>query len=574
MKAKGARCGLIGCGLLAAALPASAQSSAPAVVPNPPGGALAFRDITAAAGLAGFQQVNGDAEKLLILESIGSGVAFLDHDRDGDQDVWLTNGGWIELPEGVAIPRDEFFANDGRARYTAVGAAMGADDAGWTMGIAVADVNGDGCDDVYLTQWGPNTLLFNREGRRFEAAAAEQGAADPGWSTGACFFDPDRDGDLDLYVTNYVDFDLAFTRAKPRTKYKDVEVYAGPRGLQPAQDTYWLNDGSGGFVEATAESGILGHKGFGFQVVPLDVEQDGWLDLFVANDSVANRLWINTRDGKFRESALRNGIALSKYGMAQAGMGVALGDATGDARLDLFLTTFTDDASTLFRSEQRGLFRDVSQVAGLALPTTSKLGWGTLIEDLDGDGDAEIVQVNGHVYPQVDRVSFGFRYRQLPQLFDNVGNGRFKDAGAGAGAAWSQPLAARGLARGDCDGDGDPDLLIGQLDGPPVLLANESRRARASLVVRLQGASGGRDPIGARVLCRAGGERSIAAWVRNQSFLSAHAAELWFAPPPQAEAVELHVAWPGGAIERFTGPARGSVELIEGRGEAAAWPDS
>jgi hypothetical protein len=546
---------------------------------------LAFRDVTAESGLAAFTHVCGDAEKLLILESIGAGVAFLDYDQDGDHDVWLTNGGRLEAPGAASsgapgatpVVRDELFENTGgkpgEPRYRAVGGALGADDAGWTMGIAVADIDGDGDDDVYLTQWGPNTLLENRAGRGFAPVEPALGAADPAWSTGACFFDSDLDGDLDLYVGNYVAFEPEFVRKKPMTKFKEVSVYAGPRGLDPAQDTFWINDGKGRYTDATVAAGIAGHKGFAFQIVPLDVDQDGWLDLFVANDSVANKLWINGKDGTFRDDALRSGVALSKFGMAQAGMGVALGDANGDARLDLFLSTFTDDASTLFRNEGRGLFRDVSQPSGLAVPTTFKLGWGVLIADLDGDADAEIVQVNGHVYPQVDRVPFAFRYRQSPQLFENRGKGRFADVSALLGGAFATPLAARGLAMGDCDNDGDPDLLIVQLDGPPLLLSNESARARPALVVRLVGRAGPRDPVGARVLCSANGQRELATWVRNQSFLSTHAAELWFAPAASAETVELLVAWPNGTCERYDVPARGAQTLLEGGGTAATWPD-
>lgn len=557
----------------AAAAKSSAPVAQPAAVPAPRC-ALAFRDVTVESGLGDFAQESGGSEKLLILESIGAGVAFLDYDQDGDHDVWLTNGGRFEVIADKPAPRDELFENTGSTpRFRAVGKQLGADDVNWTMGIAVADVDADGFEDVYLTQWGPNTLLLNRAGKGFAPADPAHGAADPEWSTGACFFDADRDGDLDLYVGNYVHFDPEFVRKKPMTKYKDVSVYAGPRGLDPAQDTYWTNEGAGRFTEATAAAGIAGHKGFAFQIVPLDVDQDGWLDLFVANDSVANRLWINLRDGKFREDALRSGVALSKFGMAQAGMGVALGDVNGDARLDLFLSTFTDDSSTLFRNEGRGLFRDVSQASGLAQATTARLGWGALIADLDGDADAEILQVNGHVYPQVDRVPFGFRYRQPPQLFENRGKCRFADVSSVVGGAFALPLAGRGLACGDADNDGDPDLLIGQLDGPPVLLSNESARARAALAVRIVGTRGPRDPIGARVLCNSPGQRELATWVRNQSFLSAHAAELWFTPAGDAERVELLVAWPGGACERYEVAARGRVTVREGEGAPATWPE-
>jgi hypothetical protein len=539
---------------------------------TPTAAMLRFRDATEASGLRAFVQANGDREKSLILESIGGGVGWIDYDSDGDLDAWLTNGGSLESrPDGV-VPRDDLYANDGKAHFESIAARVGADDPGWTTGIAVADVDNDGHPDVYLSQWGPNVLLLNRGGKSFERADPAEGAADPEWSTSACFFDADRDGDLDVYVSNYVTFDPVAVREKPRTRYKEISVYAGPRGLDPAPDTYWTNDGSGRYVDATVQAGFAGEEGFGFQAVALDADDDGWLDLFVANDSVANALWIHQPDGTFREGALRAGVALSKSGMTQAGMGVAIGDANGDARLDLYLTTFSDDSSTLFRSEGRGFFRDVSQPSGLAVLTTQKLKWGALLCDLDGDVDLDLVQVNGHVYPQVDRLPLGVRYQQEPQLFENRGAGRYRDASRTAGSGFATPLAGRGLAAGDCDGDGDVDLLIGQIDGPPMLLLNESLRLRPSLRVTLRGTKSPRDPVGALVLCVAEGEKQLGTWLSNQSFSSAHQAAVWFAAPAGNTKSVLWVRWPSGGVESFDASGQPTAELEEGRGTPGNWP--
>lgn len=557
-------------------LVACGEEPAPAAGPAPAAdtaaawsddGPFLFRDATEVAGLAGFRQLSGSPEKPFLVETVGGGCALFDHDQDGDLDAYLTNGGAL----GQALeanPSDALFVNDGRARFTDASAAAGIDERRWTNGVRVCDVDGDGWSDLYLTNYGRNTLYLADGRGAYADRTAAAGVGDERWSTGASFFDFDQDGDLDLFVSNYVAFDEARMLAeRPTTVYQGVEVMKGPQGLEGAPDRFYVNEGGLTFRDATAELG-LGDELFGFQSVVLDFDRDGWLDLFVANDSVANNLWRNLAGQRFEDVALRQGLAFSLSGRPQAGMGVALGDYNGDLYPDLYVTNFADDYSTLYRADARGFYLDVTQSVGLAGPTMDKLAWGTGFEDFDLDGVLELYAINGHVYPQVDRFRVGSEYRQPAQLFQQH-DGRWREPPGRAGRALAEKRAGRGSATGDVDGDGDPDLLIEDIDGPPRLLRNDGRAGHA-LVVTLVGRAGNRPAIGARVTARAG-ERS---WLRlagvATGFLSSSAPELVFGLGALERVEELEVSWPLGRVERFTDLAAGRVAIVEGDGEAPA----
>jgi enediyne biosynthesis protein E4 len=549
------------CGGDSAPAPAAAPTAAATHADDGP---FLFRDATEAAGLAGFHQLSGSQEKPFLVETVGGGCALFDHDNDGDLDAYLTNGGVL----GQALaqnPSDALYENDGRARFADVSARAGIDERRWTNGVRVCDVDGDGWHDLYLTNYGRNTL-YMADGRgayvdRTEAA----GVGDERWSTGASFLDFDEDGDLDLFVSNYVAFDEPRMLAEhPTTVYQGVEVMKGPQGLEGAPDRFYVNEGGLVFRDATAELG-LGDEFFGFQSVVLDFDADGWLDVFVANDSVANNLWRNLEGRRFEDVALRQGLAFSLSGRPQAGMGVALGDYNGDLRADIYVTNFADDYSTLYRAEERGFFLDVTQAVGLAAPTMDKLAWGTSFEDFDLDGVLELYAVNGHVYPQVDRFRIGTEYRQPAQLFQQH-EGRWREPPGRGGLALADKRAGRGSASGDVDGDGDTDLLLEDIDGPPRLLRNDGKVGRA-LTVLLVGRAGNRPAIGARVVARAGGRASLRLAGVATGFLSSSAPELVFGLGPAERVEELEVTWPLGRVERFADLAAGRVTIEESAGE-------
>jgi hypothetical protein len=531
-------------------------------------GPYLFRDVTAESGLGAFRQVCGSAEKPVLPETVGGGCALFDHDQDGDLDAYLTNGGRLGAPL-EENPSDALFLNDGRARFTDGSRAAGIDERRWTNGVRVCDVDGDGRSDVYLTNYGRNTLYVADGAGAYADRTDTAGVGDERWSTGASFFDFDKDGDLDLFVANYVAFDEPRMLAeRPTTVYQGVEVMKGPQGLPGARDSFFVNEGGLRFREASAELG-LGDELFGFQSVVLDFDGDGWLDLFVANDSVANNLWRN-REGKgFDDVALRHGLAFSLSGRPQAGMGVAVGDYNGDLRADLYVTNFSDDYSTLYRAEPRGFFLDVTQVQALAAPTLDKLAWGTGFEDFDLDGDLELFAVNGHVYPQVDRFRIGTEYRQPLQLFEHAGD-RWREPAGRGGLALAHKDAGRGAATGDVDGDGDADLLVENIDGPPRLLRNDGAHGNALRVV-LVGAGANRDAVGARVVVRTGERAQLRLAGVSSGFLSSSDPTLVFGLGAVEQVDELEVTWPLGKVDRFADLRAGTrVVIEEGTGEAAA----
>lgn len=529
-------------------------------------GPFRFVDATAEAGLDGFRQVNGGPDKPFITETVGAGVGFLDHDRDGDLDVYLTNG---SAHEGVAAgdePADALYVNVGGGRFEDRTASLGLGDIEWTNGVRVFDLQGDGWPDLYLTNYGPNALYVN-DGKRFEDATEEAGVGDPAWSTGAAFLDHDRDGDLDLYVSNYVTFDYEGIKARGLMRdYKGLKVMFGPRGLPGASDRFYANFGDGRFVDVSDEVGISGPELFGFQVLAFDHDLDGWLDVYVANDSVGNLLWRNGEGKGFKDVGTRFGLAYSRDGGPQAGMGVAVGDYDGDLLTDVYVTNFSDDYFTLYRGEPRGFFSDVTQRVDLATPTMSSLGWGCGFHDFDDDGDIDLFAVNGHVYPQVDRFELGTSYRQRNFLFENLGTGRFASPAGVGGPGFEVLTATRGAAAGDYDGDGDLDLLFGNLDGPPTLLRNERAPGRW-VKVQLVGAGADRDAVGARIVATVGERRMLRLYGTTQSFLSSDDPRAHFGLGDAERVDVVEVTWPDGEVERVEGIDAGTLVTIEkGRG--------
>ena len=530
-------------------------------------GRFLFADATQDSGLGTFRQENGDPEKPFIVETVGGGVALFDADLDGDLDAYLTNGGYLGGDAPAGDPRDGFFVNDGDGGFEDATDASGLGSAAWGNGVRTVDLDGDLYPEIFLTNYGPNTLYRNRADGTFEDVTQASGLANPAprWSTGACFLDFERDGDLDLYVANYIAFDEDRMLAeRPRVTYRGISVMKGPRGLPAERDRFFLNDGQGHFRDASVETGVDEPEMFGFQCVTFDTDLDGWLDVYVANDSVANLMWRNRAGERFEDVALRTGLAFSMSGKPQAGMGIGLGDYDGDLFPDLYVTNFADDYFTLYRGRAKGFFVDATTGMRLGEVTKTKLGWGCGFADFDCDGALEIFAVNGHVYPQVDDFELGTVYRQRNQLFALEG-GAFVEQTESAGAGFAVEAASRGAALGDLDLDGDLDLLVGNIDGPPTLLRNESVCGNWLQLIPV-GQDGNTDAIGARVVLRVGERRHLRLVGTAGSFLSSGDSPLHFGLGAAERADELEITWPDGTLERFEGLEAGRVYEIRRAG--------
>jgi enediyne biosynthesis protein E4 len=522
--------------------------------PAPKAAASPFRfvDVAASAGLTR-ELLAGRPGKDHLLDSAGAGAAFLDYDRDGRLDVYLVNGWRLDGSRILERGHNALYRGrpDGTFEDVTDQAGVGGEGQ-WGSGAFVADYDGDGWPDILVTSFGANVLYRNLGNGRFENVARQAGIESPGWNTGAAFFDADGDGDLDLYVASYIDASLKEVLDATRTLgWKGVEMVAfGPFGLKGAPDHFFRNVGGGRFVDATRDAGLEDRgAGFGFGVRAADFDGDGDQDLFVANDSDPNYLYRNEGHGVFKEVATWAGCGLDEKGAAQASMGVAVGDATGDGVPDIFVTNFAEDFSTLYGGTGGGLFEDISRASGIGALTFRPLSWGTALADLDNDADLDLVVVNGHIYPQIDRhPEFVGTYAQRNLLAENLGPGAtplFRDATEEAGPGFEEVRSSRGLAVGDFDNDGDLDLLVTNLDGVPSLLRNDSA-AGAWLTVILEDRAGHPSPIGATVTVTAAGRtqwRDIAA---GDSYMSTHDPRPHFGLG-RAEVVDkVDVRWPDG----------------------------
>jgi enediyne biosynthesis protein E4 len=553
--------------------PASPTTGAASAGGSGGAGRFRFVDVAAAAGLKRVL-LAGRPGKDHLLDSAGAGAAWLDYDRDGRIDAYLVNGWALDGSRVLERGRNALYRNRGDGTFEDVTDAAGVGGGGeWGSGVAVADFDGDGWPDLFVTNFGADILYRNRGDGTFENVAAAAGVESPGWNTGAAFLDADGDGDLDLYVAAYIRTGMDQVLAARRTlSWKGVDhVAPGPFGMPGAPDHFFRSDGHGRFVDATAAAGLEDRAlAFGFGVRAVDVDGDGDLDLYVANDSDANYLYRND-GGTFTEVGIWSGAGLDAGSAAQAGMGVAAGDADGDGHVDLFVTNFAQDFSTLYRGDGRGFFEDVSVASGVGPATYTVMSWGTVMADLDCDGDLDIVVANGHIYPQVDlHPGLGQTYAQRNLLLENLGDGRFRDVSAEAGPGFQEAAAHRGLAAGDFDNDGDVDLLITRLDQPPVLLRNDSA-CPSWLEVALEAPAGTGPVIGARVTVEAGGRRMVRDAASGESYLSAHDPRLHFglAGSPVADRVE--VRWPDGrteAVEQV--PANRVLRMRRGGGPGAA----
>lgn len=527
---------MLGCVAAAVCRPAATQPDSP----------FHFKDAAREAGITRVVHAGRPAKDHL-LDSAGTGAAWIDYDRDGWLDAYIVNGWKLSGKEILEKGRNALYRNRGDGTFEDVTDAAGvAGEGNWGCGVTVADHDADGWPDILLTNFGPNVLYRNRGDGTFENVAKRAGIESPAWNTGAAFLDADGDGDLDLYIATYIEATIAdVLEAKRTLSWKGVDLVApGPFGLTGAQDKYFRSKEDGTFSDATDAAGLTDKvRGYGFGVRAIDIDADGDQDLYVANDSDANYVYRNAGDGTFVNVGLWSGAALDGQGAAQAGMGIAAGDPDGDLALDLFVTNFAEDFSTLYKSDGKGFFEDVSARTGVGPATYIALSWGTAFADLDNDGDQDLVVANGHIYPQVDdHPEFGLRYAQPNILLENTGDGNFVEVTAKAGPGFALERRSRGLAAGDYDNDGDLDLLITNLDEPPSLLRNDSKGG-GWLGVVLEAPSG-ETIIGATVIAEVGARRMIRDVSSGESYLSAHDPRPHFGLGTAPMVDRLLVRWP------------------------------
>lgn len=527
---------------------------------------IALVDVAREAGLE-LVQTSGDPRRWYILESNGTGAAWLDYDGDGDLDLFIGNGQGLKYADdGKRLEievkaRCALYRNDGGLRFTDVSESTGCARTDWVQAIAAADIEGDGDTDLYLGCFGPDVLLRN-EGGRFVDATAESGLGNPKWAAGAAFGDVNRDGALDLYVANYCEFDLQSPpHGGVRNVINGVEVAWGPegenkKGINPgAPDVFYLGDGKGGFREATRECGLVLEKPLcSYSVTFSDIDGDGWQDILVANDMQPTNLFHNRGDGTFAEEGQERGFALDANGKATSAMGLSVDDIDDDGDMDVLRTNFDFEVNCLHINNGDGRFTDRARELGIASGSMDRLGWGGGFFDVDCDGDLDALIANGHVYPQATQIGMS-GWAMQSQLYEAIVNAAGKRVWVDATLRWGgglEPLrSARGVAFADADDDGDLDALIVDMDAPPRLLENRSARQGRWIGFALVGSGANRDALGARVEVTAGGVTRTRELRRTHGLFASHDPRLHFGLGPVARIDAVRVRWPNGHVASY-----------------------
>ncbi len=507
-----------------------------------------FHDIAAISGITGKNVYGGVQRKDYILETTGNGAAIFDYDGDGRNDIFIANGTRLQGQSGpIGLP--QLYHNDGNGHFTNVAAQAGLKQEGWGQGVCVGDYDNDGHPDFLVTYYGHNILYHNRGDGTFEDVTEKAKLPVTGirYGSGCSFVDYDRDGKLDLFVANYVDLDLKKTPRPGQTgfcEWKGIPVMCGPRGLPLAHNVLYHNNGDGTFTDVSEQAGILKPGGrYSLGVVSADFDNDGWPDIYVACDMTPSLLFHNLHNGTFEERGVEAGVAYNFDGALQAGMGIAVADYDGDGLLDIAKTNFSGDLTSLFHNDDGKFFTDVSRETGLG--ARQFLGWGTAFIDVDDDGWRDLVVANGHVYPEVQGKQLGDTYLQPTILYHNLGNGRFKDETASAGPAFQVSRPARGLAVGDLDGDGRPEILIVNMNSTPSLLKNNGPHGHY-LNLSLTGTKSNRSAIGARVTVTAGSRKRIDEVMSGGSYYSQNSFTLHFGLGEATHADKIEIRWPSG----------------------------
>lgn len=542
-----------------------------------------FADVAAEVGLD-FNHYNGMTGKFYLPEITGSGAALFDFDNDGDLDIFLVQGSTLDpqvKPDKTLFPwpnpqppRGQLYRNDltidkdgnRKLKFTDVTEKSRILALGYGMGLAVGDINNDGWNDLYICNLGSNQMYLNNGDGTFTDVTSKTNTDDTRWSTSAAFLDYDRDGWLDLFVTNYVDFSV--TNSPTCYAKSSAKDYCGPKAFRPVPDRLFRNRGDGTFADVTSATGIGREFGAGLGVVTNDFDRDGWIDIYVANDGDPNQLWINQKNGTFKNQALLGGAAFNRDGQAEAGMGVDTGDFNGDGLDDIFLTHLMEETNTLYLNLGDRLFEDRTVETGLGKQMRRYTGFGTLWFDYDNDGWLDLLSANGAVrmLDELARKGDAYPLGQPNQLFHNNGKGAFAEVSAQSGAAFQLLEVSRGAAFGDIDNDGDMDVLICNNNGPARLLINQIGNRNHWIGLRLMGAKAGRDMLGARVeVVR---DKKNVMWRRARTdggYCSAHDARALVGLGSSSSVEAVRIYWPSGRIEEWKNPPTGRyITLKEG----------
>jgi len=520
---------------------------------------VSFVNVARESGLNVKTVFGGEHKNKYLLETTGCGVAFYDYDNDGWLDIFLVNGSRLEgFPAGQA-PSSHLFKNNRDGTFTDVTAQAGLLHSGWGQGVCIGDYDNDGYEDLFVTYFGKNVLYHNNGNGTFTDVTEKAGVGGNGkrWNTGCAFLDYDRDGHLDLFVANYIDLNLA-TAPVPESGpclYKGVMVACGPPGLNGGKNILYRNNGNGTFTDVTEQAGILDANGtYGLGVLTADFDNDGWPDIYVANDSTASALYQNKKNGKFVDIAMEAGCALSADGKPQAGMGISAADYDLDGNLDIVKTNFAGDTPSLYHNIGGATFEDATFAAGLGRHTQF-LGWGCGFFDMDNDGWPDILICNGHVYPEVEQLKTEAGYPQQKLLYKNQRNGHFDDVSLQAGPGITVPVASRGCAFGDFDNDGDVDVVVNTVNDYPQLLRCDSASGHNWIKVRTIGTKSNRSGIGARLRCvthppdEPNPHQQIDEVRSGGSYISQNDLRVHFGLGKAAKVDVLEIRWPSGQVD-------------------------
>jgi hypothetical protein len=554
-----------GCSALAAGLHPRIAGAWGSFLPQPNATSL-FAEVPALESGITWSHTAGLSSEMYLPETVGAGCAFLDYDNDGWMDIYLVNSGPCDFYRPSVPLRNALYKNNRDGTFTDVTVKAGVPGTAYGMGVAVGDYNGDGLPDLYVTQY-PNSILYRNNGDgTFTDVTAKAGVSAPGWATSAVWFDYDNDGRLDLFVCRFADFD------KSKNVYcgghgPGERYYCKPNVFRPMPSWLFHNNGDGTFTDVSRESGIAHSPGKAWGVVAADIDNNGFLDLFVGNDTSPNSLFMNLGQGRFEDRGLLAGVAFNPFGAARSSMGVDAADFNQDGWTDLFVANVDHEMYSLYRNDKRGAFDDVALQSGIGGVTRMMSGWGLKFFDYNNDGDLDLILANGHPDLTIEAHYKDIKYREPLLLFEGSG-GTWTNQSAQGGPAFNRPIAGRGLALGDFDNDGAVDVLVSVNDGAPLLLKNKATKQNHWLGLKLVGTRSNIDAIGARITYQSGDLKRQRTKVGGGSYLSAHDPRMVLGLGKRPTMDWLEVSWPqpGGTTQRFTGlPVDRYITLIEGQ---------